>query len=117
MCSIPSGRPTHGCMRSSHTETRGAGKFGSANAPTGTAMCAGKPGEVGYAVSDGALKQALRLDLLASTGGELDHDPAYHALSRHQSRNAPAKASSFPPSRAFAGSSSSFFAFPPPSTT
>jgi hypothetical protein len=41
MCSIPSGRPTHGCMRSSHTETRGAGKFGSANAPTGTAMRSG----------------------------------------------------------------------------
>jgi hypothetical protein len=41
MCSILSGRPTHGCMRSSHTETRGAGKFGSANAPTGTAMCSG----------------------------------------------------------------------------
>jgi Pyruvate ferredoxin/flavodoxin oxidoreductase len=41
MCSIPSGRPTHGCMRSSHTETRDAGKFGSTNAPTGTAMPSG----------------------------------------------------------------------------
>ncbi len=30
MCSISSGRPTHGCMRSSHTEMRGAGKLGSA---------------------------------------------------------------------------------------
>ena len=39
MCSIPSGRPTHECMRSSHTDLRGAGKFGSANAPTGKAMC------------------------------------------------------------------------------
>jgi hypothetical protein len=39
MCSIPSGKPTHGCMRSSHTETRAAGKLGSAKAPTGTAMC------------------------------------------------------------------------------
>ena len=25
MYSIPSGRPTHGCMRSSHTEISGAG--------------------------------------------------------------------------------------------
>jgi hypothetical protein len=41
MCSIPLGSPTQGCMQSSHTETRGAGKFGSANAPTGTAMCSG----------------------------------------------------------------------------
>lgn len=41
MCSALSGRPTYGCMGSSHTETRGAGKLGSKNAPTGAAMPSG----------------------------------------------------------------------------
>jgi hypothetical protein len=41
MCSIPSGRPTQECRRSSQTDRVGATKDGSANAPTGTATIPG----------------------------------------------------------------------------
>ena len=34
MCSMPAGKPTQECIRSSYTEYEGAGKPGSANAPT-----------------------------------------------------------------------------------
>ena len=40
-CSIPSGSPTHECRRSSQTDLVGAGKDGSANAPTGMATTPG----------------------------------------------------------------------------
>src|SRR5690606_38224621 len=36
MRSIPCGSPTHGCLRTSYTDTCGGGKPGSANTPTGT---------------------------------------------------------------------------------
>ena len=42
--SMASGNLTHECCRASHTDHVGAGKVGSANAPTGTATSSGAEG-------------------------------------------------------------------------
>lgn len=46
MCSIPGGMDTHGCIRSSYTETVGSGNCGSAKAPTGMPTVPSLPSDV-----------------------------------------------------------------------